>query len=50
MRSIPNQDLDVETRSDGGKAMFEDLLAKNFSKLMNNTNSWIREVRQIPTT
>lgn len=38
--------LDVKNRSDGGESTFEELMAKNFSKLMNdnNPNPWIREV------
>ena len=35
--------LEVEDRGHGAEASFEELMAKNFSKSMSDTNTWIRE-------
>ena len=41
--------LQVENRGQRPEASFEELMAKNFPKSMNDTNPWIKEVHQIST-
>lgn len=41
--------LEVESRGNGVEASFEELIAKNLSKLINNSNPCIEEAHQIPT-